>query len=336
MPRPPETRPELALTFSDDPEHALEMFGSEKSPREKQTNGMDALLSNHQIEPKGGAAAVELGMKPPTRSRVEPAPRLTLSEEPLFTRVSSESANFDLRGQGPLGRSIRSRWYVWPLLSAVVAIFLVSWFAFGGTSSRGAAIDGLLRLRAVMGAMAAARPASDEARRTQPKATSPDADQAIVMSGASAVAASPVPSAVQSPSATPNETRHVPESTDTPSAQAPVPASPVSQPASPGLRAAPVKSAASSKPRVPAATVRELAGTLTIDSRPVGASVFIDDRLVGTTPMLLSEISPGTHVIRLQLGGHRDWKSTVQIVGDLPNRVTAGLEEDENLPPARP
>jgi hypothetical protein len=77
-----------------------------------------------------------------------------------------------------------------------------------------------------------------------------------------------------------------------------------------------------------------LAGTLTIVSRPTGASVFIDERLIGTTPMLMPDISPGTHVVRLQLAAHRDWVSTVQVVGDERNRVTAALEPDENA--ARP
>ena len=74
-----------------------------------------------------------------------------------------------------------------------------------------------------------------------------------------------------------------------------------------------------------------LAGTLSIDSRPVGASVFIDERLVGTTPLLL-HISSGTHAVRLQLAAHRDWRSTEQVVPDGRNRVTAALEEDENAP----
>jgi hypothetical protein len=75
-----------------------------------------------------------------------------------------------------------------------------------------------------------------------------------------------------------------------------------------------------------------LAGTLSIDSRPVGANVFIDGRLVGTTPLLLPHISPGAHLVRLQLAAHRDWTSTVQVVRDRRNRVTAALEEDANAP----
>jgi hypothetical protein len=72
-----------------------------------------------------------------------------------------------------------------------------------------------------------------------------------------------------------------------------------------------------------------LAGTLSIDSRPVGASVFIDEQLVGTTPMLLPDIAPGTHVVRLQLAAHQDWTSTVQVVADGRNRVTAALEDED-------
>jgi hypothetical protein len=122
-----------------------------------------------------------------------------------------------------------------------------------------------------------------------------------------------------------------------PSSQAPAP---VSQTPSSAARETPVKNpnpvssktqAAVAAPRTPAAAAREpLAGTLSVDSRPTGASVFVDDHLVGTTPMLLSQITPGTHSIRLQLDLHHDWKSTVQILGDVKNRVTAALEENES------
>jgi hypothetical protein len=64
----------------------------------------------------------------------------------------------------------------------------------------------------------------------------------------------------------------------------------------------------------------------------VGASVYLDDRLLGTTPMLLSNVEPGAHTIRLHLAAHRDWKTTVQVVPSDRNRVTAGLEEDESAP----
>jgi len=71
---------------------------------------------------------------------------------------------------------------------------------------------------------------------------------------------------------------------------------------------------------------------LSIDSRPVGASVFVDGQPVGTTPLLLPDILPGFHVVRVQLAAHQEWISTVQVVPDDRNRVTAALEEGELAP----
>ena len=75
-----------------------------------------------------------------------------------------------------------------------------------------------------------------------------------------------------------------------------------------------------------------LAGTLTIDSHPRGASVFLDEQLVGTTPMLLPTIAPGTHVVRLQLDGYHGWSSTTQVEANRRNRVAGSLEEIGSLP----
>jgi hypothetical protein len=79
-------------------------------------------------------------------------------------------------------------------------------------------------------------------------------------------------------------------------------------------------------------TNRLLAGTLSIDSHPAGASVFVDGQSIGTTPMLLEDVSPGTHVIKLRLAAHLEWESTMQVVPAKRNRVTASLQENESAP----
>ena len=68
-------------------------------------------------------------------------------------------------------------------------------------------------------------------------------------------------------------------------------------------------------------------GTLSIASRPEGAKVFVDGRPVGSTPMELPQIGAGSHVVRLELGGYRNWSSAVRIVAGETNRVTASLEK---------
>ena len=44
-------------------------------------------------------------------------------------------------------------------------------------------------------------------------------------------------------------------------------------------------------------------GSLMVDSRPAGARVFVDGKLVGTTPLLLDAVDVGDHGVRLELDG---------------------------------
>jgi serine/threonine protein kinase len=67
-------------------------------------------------------------------------------------------------------------------------------------------------------------------------------------------------------------------------------------------------------------------GVLQIDSRPRGAQVFIDGRLVGTTPLMLTEVRPGTHAVRIDLRGHRRWVASVDVAPGERQRVAASLE----------
>jgi hypothetical protein len=66
---------------------------------------------------------------------------------------------------------------------------------------------------------------------------------------------------------------------------------------------------------------------LSVDSRPRGAKVFIDGRLVGTTPVSIPHLSGGEHAIRLERDGYRRWSSSIRIAAGEPGRVTASLEK---------
>jgi serine/threonine protein kinase len=66
---------------------------------------------------------------------------------------------------------------------------------------------------------------------------------------------------------------------------------------------------------------------LNVDSRPGGARVYIDGRLVGTTPVSVPQVGAGEHAIRLERDGYRRWSSSIRIVTGEPNRVTASLEK---------
>jgi len=81
---------------------------------------------------------------------------------------------------------------------------------------------------------------------------------------------------------------------------------------------------AAAAPAAPRAAA--FAGALTVDSRPGGAKVFLDGKLVGSTPLSLQTVAAGEHAIRLERDGYRRWSSQVRVVTSEQNRVTASLE----------
>jgi hypothetical protein len=68
------------------------------------------------------------------------------------------------------------------------------------------------------------------------------------------------------------------------------------------------------------------AAALVVESRPTGATVFVDGRPVGMTPLTLPGLRAGAHAVRIEIEGYRPWSSSVQVVGGEENRVTASLE----------
>jgi hypothetical protein len=67
-------------------------------------------------------------------------------------------------------------------------------------------------------------------------------------------------------------------------------------------------------------------GALLVVSRPSGAEVFLDERLVGTTPLSLSDVATGTHAVQITLPGHQRWTTAVTVSGGESARVAASLE----------
>ena len=67
-------------------------------------------------------------------------------------------------------------------------------------------------------------------------------------------------------------------------------------------------------------------GSLQVASRPTGAKVFVDDSLIGTTPLLLSNVALGSRRLRVEMPGYKTWTSSVQIEPGARSRVAADLE----------
>jgi hypothetical protein len=55
--------------------------------------------------------------------------------------------------------------------------------------------------------------------------------------------------------------------------------------------------------------------------------MFLDDMLVGTTPLFMSRLSPGSHQVRLELPGFKTYSSTIHIEPNERFRLAVQLEE---------
>jgi hypothetical protein len=66
---------------------------------------------------------------------------------------------------------------------------------------------------------------------------------------------------------------------------------------------------------------------LYVDSNPRGASVLLDGKNIGMTPLTLNNVSVGSHVVRIEMPGKRSWASTTRVVAGETARVTGSLED---------
>jgi serine/threonine-protein kinase len=203
----------------------------------------------------------------------------------------------------PISMIEQSRSAVWPLVASLL-IGLALGFAGGyGVGTRE---------RPLASAPAAAdRPAGREAT-----------DVAITEPKPAPVSEVSPPAAVQRDPATP----------PAPAARREPPAARREPPAPSRSAAAPITPDRPSPRRTPtppapaSATTGRYQGGLNVDSRPTGARVFLDGKMVGTTPLTIAAVPAGEHAIRLERDGYRRWTSSVRVVAAEQNRVTASLE----------
>lgn len=66
-------------------------------------------------------------------------------------------------------------------------------------------------------------------------------------------------------------------------------------------------------------------GSLSINSNPSGAKVYLDNDYKGETPLNLKNISTGQYSLRMSLTGYEDWTSTVVVLPILTVRISADL-----------
>jgi hypothetical protein len=68
-------------------------------------------------------------------------------------------------------------------------------------------------------------------------------------------------------------------------------------------------------------------GSIEVLSRPAGAQVAIDGRVVGTTPLTIPDVGTGMHVIGIELAGFSRWATSVRVNAGERARVGASLSE---------
>jgi protein kinase-like protein/PEGA domain-containing protein len=104
-----------------------------------------------------------------------------------------------------------------------------------------------------------------------------------------------------------------------------IPASPRTSAAAP-KPAARAPAAAATKPGAAAAKPTAKTGEIFVDSRPQGATVLVDGKAVGVTPLRLTSQPAGSHTVRLELADHQPWTSTATVIGGQTARVTGSME----------
>jgi len=83
---------------------------------------------------------------------------------------------------------------------------------------------------------------------------------------------------------------------------------------------------APAQPRGGNLLARPTTGTLHVESRPAGAHVYLDGRLVTTTPFRMSRVPAGAHTVRMELQGYRPWSMTLNLIGGSRVRIGARLD----------
>ena len=66
-----------------------------------------------------------------------------------------------------------------------------------------------------------------------------------------------------------------------------------------------------------------------VESRPPGASVTINGRPSGTTPLTLDKLEPGEFRVDLALQGYQPFSTTVRVVAGERARAAASLSVQE-------
>ena len=54
--------------------------------------------------------------------------------------------------------------------------------------------------------------------------------------------------------------------------------------------------------------------------------MYVNNKLMGTTPLSIPNVPIGAHVVRLQLPDHRTWSTSTRVTAGEQARVTGSLD----------
>ena len=97
------------------------------------------------------------------------------------------------------------------------------------------------------------------------------------------------------------------------------------------LRSTSARGATVDKPSTPRGAAERgassgTAGALSVQSRPPGARVFVNDQLLGSTPLVVPGFPEGPAQVRIEMDGYQTWATTVRVAAGEQTRVAASLE----------
>ena len=121
-------------------------------------------------------------------------------------------------------------------------------------------------------------------------------------------------------------TTDVPAETATPSEPATAIATPSEAPGANAPDSPRAERPAPQAERLRVDTDANAAGGLFAITRPLGAQVFLDNKLIGNTPLFMSQLSSGSHEVRLELPGFRTHSSSIQVEPNRQFRLAVQLE----------
>jgi serine/threonine protein kinase len=84
---------------------------------------------------------------------------------------------------------------------------------------------------------------------------------------------------------------------------------------------------AQAQPPAPAGRSGAGVGSISLESRPAGARIFLDGKDAGKTPTTLPDVKAGAHRLRFELTGYKALDTTVTVRAGQQERVTVTLEQ---------